>query len=175
MSWAYIGIYMGKLWICAVHMLFWVALSGRFDQFFLSSGAVCSVLVVVLRNRLDAAVPKDNYSAHPCFQSSRPLVVAKKLLQYCCWLGWQIILSAWFVTKAGFRSKTLCSPVITTMSVPHNNGLELFMLTNSVTATPGTVGMTSIPDGRVRVLALDRSLLGGVLEISGKIRRIFHS
>ena len=166
---------MGRLCICVVHMLFWVVLSGHFNKFFLFSGVVCSIFAVTLHRKLSTAIPSDGYSAHPNPQSVHPCVVAKNLFQYCFWLGWQIILSAFFVTKMVFRSRGACTPVITTISVPHDNGLEMFMLTNSVTATPGTVGMQSMPDFRVRILALDRSLLDGVIEISRKVRRVFYA
>lgn len=166
---------MGRVLVCVTHMLMWVILSGHFDKFFLSVGVVCSIFSVVLRRRLDVVVPVGEYSAHPSFGNVRPLAMVRNLLQYCCWLVWQIIVSAWFVVKMIFCAKGSCTPIVTTISVPHSNGLELFMLANSVTATPGTVGMKAAPGGNVRVLALDGSLLDGVLEISNKIRGIFYT
>ncbi|AGR79602.1 Na+/H+ antiporter subunit E [Anaplasma phagocytophilum] len=168
-------ILMGKLWSCIVQMSLWLVFSGYSDWFFIASGIVSSVLSVLLYSVLEKSVPKEHYKKFPSFAVGR-LRLAKNFCLYCVWLLYQVIGSSIYVTKSVFAPCVKrCSPVVAYVDTSQKSGLGAFMLVNSITLTPGTVGVSIASDGKVKVLALDKTLLSGVSEIDSKIRATFNT
>ncbi|MGN7661655.1 MAG: Na+/H+ antiporter subunit E [Anaplasma sp.] len=154
-------------------MALWVVFSGYFDPFFLSAGAVSSMLSVFVLRRLSSAVAVDSERRDLSFVGSARLLAG--LFWYPPWIFYQVVLSAWYVTKKVFMrdvTKLRQSFVVEVVSTTQNSELGAFLLANSITLTPGTVGMRVTPDYRVKVLALDWELLPGVGDMDSAVRRV---
>ena len=151
-------------------MLLWLVLSGYFDIFFISMGMLSAILSVVIRNVLKNTVSVECYDHS---QVVGGITIAKNVLQYCGWLMWQAVVSTVYVTKLiiGIGGKS-GKPVVVVMDTGQKNDLGLFMLANSITFTPGTVGMKTYADGKIRVLALDPELLSGVTDIDREVSKV---
>ncbi|WP_249549073.1 Na+/H+ antiporter subunit E [Anaplasma phagocytophilum] len=166
---------MGKLWSCIVQMSLWLIFSGYSDWFFIASGVISSVSSVLLCSVLEKSVPREHYKMFPSFGIGR-LRLAKNFCLYCAWLLCQVIGSSVYVTKRVFGPCVKHSkPVVAYVDTSQRSGLGAFMLVNSITLTPGTVGMSIASDGKVKVLALDKTLLSGVSEIDSKIYATFNT
>ncbi|MFV9838685.1 MAG: Na+/H+ antiporter subunit E [Aaplasma endosymbiont of Hyalomma asiaticum] len=146
-------------------MLLWLVLSGYFDAFFVSMGMISSVLSVVMRNALKGTISVESHGIR-----SWGIITIVKAFRYCLWLAWQVAISTTYVTKKilGVRCEP-CKPVIAVMNINQKSDVGLFMLANSITVTPGTVGMKTYAGGKIRVLALNSELLSGVADMDEKI------
>ncbi|MGN7679000.1 MAG: Na+/H+ antiporter subunit E [Anaplasma sp.] len=166
---------MKTICILLVQMALWVVFSGYFDLFFLSAGAISSALSVFVLRRLSRAVAADSDSERRDLSFADSARFVAGLSWYPSWIFSQVVLSAWYVTKKVFMrdvTKLQQGFVIEVVSTTQNSGLGAFLLANSITLTPGTVGMRVMPDYSVKVLALDRELLSGVGAIDNAVRRV---
>ena len=146
-------------------MLFWLVLSGYFDVFFVSMGVISSVLSVGIRNVLKGAVSVERCGVH-----SWSIMTVVKVLRYCLWLAWQVAISTTYVTKRILGiCREPCKPVVAVIDINQKSDVGLFILANSITVTPGTVGMRTYAGGKIRVLALNSELLSGVADIDKEI------
>lgn len=107
---------------------FWVVMSGYFTPFLLTVGAVASVLVVLFARRLDVV----DRETHPP-QSVRVM------LTYWPWLVWEIVKSAWDVTKLVLSPSLPISPTIVRVRPSQSSDVGRVIYANSITLTPGTV------------------------------------
>ncbi|MDB1135363.1 Na+/H+ antiporter subunit E [Candidatus Anaplasma sp. TIGMIC] len=161
------------MWSFVVQICIWLVFSGYFDTFFVTAGIISAALSVLLQNHISGSMPVDDYRALPqgCSIGVR---CAKNVLLYSVWLVGQIASSTLYVTKRVFLSSKLDdSPVVTVVDTNQRSGLGLFVLSNSITITPGTIGMGTTAEGKVKVLALDNTLLSGVSESDDRICRAF--
>ena len=135
----------------------WLLLSGIWEPFPMATGAVASLLVVVIAHRLDVI----DGEGHPVHLSLRALA-------YFPWLLWRIALANLEVARIVLRPgalelDTACG------EVPAGQRSDIGRVTfaNSITLTPGTVSLSVHPDG-ILVHALTRrdfeTLLAGEMD-----------
>ncbi|KAF2281722.1 hypothetical protein GH714_042546 [Hevea brasiliensis] len=95
--------------------------------------------------------------------------------------GTEAMLSAWFVTKrvcgavASRNARDGIVPVVTLIDTQQDSELGAFMLANSITLTPGTVGMNVTRDYKVEVLALEESLIPGIADIDDRVNAMLRN
>jgi len=123
---------------------FWLALSGHYTPFLITVGAACSVLCVVVAARLGVI----DTEGHPTHLLGRALT-------YFPWLIWEIVKSAWAVTKIVLHPKLPISPTMTVVDASQRTAAGIVTYGNSITLTPGTI-TTDIKRNRLTVHALVR-------------------
>lgn len=126
---------------------FWMLLSGIFDAFHLTLGALCSIVVGYLFHDL-------------LFANARVgdmRVVAGRFIAYIPWLVEQIILANIHVASLVIRPRMPIDPKIITFKSKLETDISLVTLANSITLTPGTITM-DIQDGVYYVHALSKKV-----------------
>lgn len=134
----------------------WLLLSGYFEIFLLTLGAMSCVLVVAIARRMDV-VDRESFPIHLTF----------KLLIYWPWLLKEIWLAAVDVTKRVLSPRMPISPTLIDLEATQQSDLGQVIYANSITLTPGTYTIR-IHDNRILVHALSRegaeSLAGGDMD-----------
>lgn len=108
--------------------VFWVVMSGYFTPFLLGAGVACSVAVALFARRLDVVDPE-----------SHPANAMALMLRYWPWLVWEIVKSAWDVSRLIVNPKLPISPTIVRVRPTQSSDLGRVLYANSITLTPGTV------------------------------------
>jgi multicomponent Na+:H+ antiporter subunit E len=62
-----------------------------------------------------------------------------KIINYCCWLFQEVILSALSVIRLCLHKKIDINPVVSEIKTQHQNDLPQTIFANSITLTPGTI------------------------------------
>jgi multicomponent Na+:H+ antiporter subunit E len=124
---------------------FWILLSGRFDLFHLTLGAICCALVALLFH--------DLLFANVRVGDMR--VVAARFIGYIPWLIRQIVTANLHVAALALRPKMPISPQVICYRTKLETDISCVTLANSITLTPGTITM-DIQDGVYYVHALSR-------------------
>ena len=125
--------------------VFWMLLSGKFDVFHLTLGAICCTLVAYLFH--------DLLFANVRVGDMR--VVAARFIAYIPWLIQQIVLANIHVASVVLRPRMPIDPQILTFKTKLETDISSVTLANSITLTPGTITM-DIKDGVFYVHALDQ-------------------
>lgn len=143
---------------------FWVLLSGQFDAFHLSLGAICSILVAYLYH--------DLLFANVRVGDMR--VVAGRFITYIPWLLYQILMSNIHVASLVLRPKMPIDPKIVTFKTKLETDISCVTLANSITLTPGTITM-EIRDGVYYVHALSKKVADELKagEMEDRVAHIF--
>lgn len=126
---------------------FWMLLSGKFDTFHLTLGAICCALVAYLFHDL-------------LFANTRVgdmRVIAWRFITYMPWLIGQIVLSNIHVASLVLRPKMPIDPQIIKFKTKLETDISCVTLANSITLTPGTITM-DIKDGVYYVHALSKKV-----------------
>ncbi len=126
---------------------FWMLLSGKFDTFHLTLGAICCALVAYLFHDL-------------LFANTRVgdmRVIAWRFITYMPWLIEQIVLSNIHVASLVLRPKMPIDPQIIKFKTKLETDISCVTLANSITLTPGTITM-DIKDGVYYVHALSKKV-----------------
>jgi multicomponent Na+:H+ antiporter subunit E len=123
----------------------WLLLSGIWEPFLLTAGAVCSLLVVIVAHRLDVI----DGEGHPIDLTWRAMV-------YFPWLFWQIVLSNLAVARSILGPRSQINPAVGWVEASQTTAAGLVTFANSITLTPGTVSL-AVFEGRIQVHALDAS------------------
>jgi multicomponent Na+:H+ antiporter subunit E len=127
--------------------VFWMLLSGQFDAFHLTLGAVCCTIVAYLFHDL-------------LFTNVRVgdmRVVAARFIAYIPWLIQQIVLANIHVAYVVLSPRMPIDPQIVTFKTKLETDISCVTLANSITLTPGTITM-DIRDGVFYVHALDQKV-----------------
>lgn len=114
----------------AVLFGFWVLLSGFFTPFLLGAGLVSAVVVVVVTRRM-GVLDSEGHALH----------LAVRALTYWPWLIWEVVKSAWDVTKLIVDPKLPISPTLLTVTATQRTPLGITIYANSITLTPGTISV----------------------------------
>ena len=143
---------------------FWMLLSGKFDAFHLSLGAICCVLVAYLFH--------DLLFANVRVGDMR--VVAARFIRYIPWLIQQIVLSNLHVASLVLRRRMPIDPHIVKFKTKLETDISSVTLANSITLTPGTITM-DIKDGVYYVHALDQKVADDLNagEMEDRVAHIF--
>ena len=124
---------------------FWTLLSGLFDAFHLTLGAVCSLVVAYLFHDL-------------MFTNVRVGdigTIAWRFIAYIPWLIGQILVANMHVAALVLNPKMPIDPQIITFRTKLETDISCVTLANSITLTPGTITV-DIRDGVFYVHALSR-------------------
>lgn len=143
---------------------FWVLLSGQFDAFHLTLGAICSSLVAYLYH--------DLLFANVRVGDMR--IVAWRFITYIPWLLYQILMSNIHVASLVLRRKMPIDPKIVTFKTKLETDISCVTLANSITLTPGTITM-EIRDGVYYVHALSKKVADELRagEMEDRVAHIF--
>lgn len=136
---------------------FWLALSGHYTPVLLGAGLASAVLCAVAARRMLVVDPEGH-----------PLQLLIGAVTYYPWLAWEIVKSAWSVTKIILSPGLPISPTMTRVLASQRSSAGLATYGNSITLTPGTltVGVTG---NELIVHALTRD---GALDVeSGRMDR----
>lgn len=107
---------------------FWVVLSGHYTPMLITAGAVSALLCVL------AAVRMRTVDAE-----GHPVELFPGAVTYFPWLLWEIVKSAWAVTKVILHPKLPISPTMTVVRASQKTAAGRATYANSITLTPGTV------------------------------------
>lgn len=141
---------MRRLSLGILLFVFWLALSGHYTPFLIVVGAACSALCVFAASRLGVV----DSEGHPTDLLGRATT-------YYPWLIWEIVKSAWTVTKIVLHPRLPISPTMTVVDASQRTAAGIVTYGNSITLTPGTI-TTDIKGNRLTVHALVRD---GALDV----------
>ncbi len=114
---------------------FWIVLSGKFDAFHLTIGAISTIGVALGTRRLFGLSP----TIGPDHTHPMDAVPWTKLVLYIPWLIWQIITSSLQVAFVVLHPKMPIEPGLVRFRAPLPHNLARLTLATSITMTPGTV------------------------------------
>jgi len=138
---------------------FWLALSGHYTLFLITAGAVSAVLCVFAAIRMRVADAEGH-----------PIELFRGALTYFPWLAFEIVKSAWSVTKLILHPNLPISPTMTVVRAGQKTTTGVATYANSITLTPGTITVgVSGNDLTVHALVRDGAL---DLEGGGMDRRV---
>lgn len=126
---------------------FWMLLSGKFDAFHLTLGAICCALVAYLFH--------DLLFANVRVGDMR--VVAARFIAYIPWLIQQILLANIHVVSLVVRRRMPIDPRVVKFRTKLETDISCVTLANSITLTPGTITM-DIKDGVFYVHAVSQKV-----------------
>lgn len=129
---------------------FWVVMSGYFTPFLLGAGMGCSIAVVLVARRLGVIDPE----THPANSFSL-------MLRYWPWLAWEIVKSAWDVTRLIVSPRLPISPTMIRVRPTQRSDVGRVIYANSITLTPGTITVLA-EDGEFLVHAITQAGADGV-------------
>ena len=140
---------MKKASVMALLVASWLLWSGHFDPLMLSFGLVSCVFTYVILGRLEVLDQRAG--------TGRTLL---RSLAYIPWLVWQIILSNISVARILWRRDMQLEPMMESVRSTQQSDLGLVIYANSITLTPGTLGVDA-QCGHVLVHALRASSFHG--------------
>lgn len=114
--------------LAAVLFLFWLLLSGYFTSGLLTFGILTSLAAVMIAGRMSAV----DEEGHPT-----QLVIGA--ITYWPWLIWEIVKSAWSVSKIIVDPALPISPTVVTIKASQKTSSGVNTYANSITLTPGTI------------------------------------
>lgn len=143
----------------------WLILSGKFDAFHVSIGAV-SALCVALGTRRLLFLPPDigPPGTHPAN------VLPLRFLGYVPWLMWQIIMSSLHVAYVVLHPRMPIQPRLLRFDTSFPHVLAQLTLATSITLTPGTVTL-DVDDDEFLVHALTDTSARGLEPRGGAMHR----
>jgi multicomponent Na+:H+ antiporter subunit E len=155
---------MRYLYTFFIMMGFWILLSGKFDLFHLTLGALSSALVSFLST--DLFIYK---------HGKNRVATGVRFLLYLPWLMYQIVLSTLHVTFLALhpKMKDQIDPTIVTFKTFLKTDIAKVALANSITLTPGTITVR-IEDQVFYVHAISRKAAAGLPgEMEERLARVF--
>jgi multicomponent Na+:H+ antiporter subunit E len=146
---------------------FWVTLSGIFDLFHLSLGAISCALVTFISRDLLFSEKR---------VGKRHLLEIARFIRYLPWLVYQIVLANIYVAKLVLHSDMLSriDPRIIRFKVGVKGDLPVATFANSITLTPGTITVL-IQEGFFYVHSIDQKVADDLLtgEMEDRVHEIF--
>jgi multicomponent Na+:H+ antiporter subunit E len=138
---------------------FWLALSGHYTPVLVGAGLASALLCAIAARRMLVADPE-----------GQPFQLLIGAVTYYPWLVWEIVKSAWSVTKVILSPGLPISPTMTRIRASQRTAAGIATYANSITLTPGTLTVGVAGDELI-VHALTRE--GALdLESGGMDRRV---
>ncbi len=131
--------------------VFWLLLSGIYTQFLVTAGLGSALAIALLVRRMKL-LDREGFPSH---------LLVKALFSYWPWLGWEILKSAWDVSRRILDPRLPISPTLVEFAPTQRTDLGLVIHANSITLTPGTISVEVAP-GRFLVHALTREAAAGL-------------
>lgn len=122
--------------------LAWLLWSGFYTPLLLGLGAFSCALVIYLSHRM-GLVNSDLFSG----------TVSLRLFAYWAWLAKEVVKSSLEVTRCVLSPRLPISPTVAEFDAHTDHPVDLAILGNSITLTPGTLTL-QIRDGHFKVHAL---------------------
>jgi multicomponent Na+:H+ antiporter subunit E len=141
----------GAVAFCAL-LAFWLLLSGHYTAFLLAAGVGSSVAVLWAGRRMEVVDPE-----------GVPVDLWRGVYSYWPWLTWQILKSAWDVTKIILHPRLPISPTLVRFRPLQRSVVGLVTHANSITLTPGTITIEARP-GEFLVHGLTRASAEGAVD-----------
>ena len=133
--------------ILAVLSGYWLALSGRFEPWFVVSGVLLATLVLAFC-RANGITDREGF----------PIGLVPRGLVYWPWLLWQIVKSGLRVSRLILTPGLPITPTLVRVEGLEKSSVGLTTYANSITLTPGTLTVeASEQEGVLWVHALERS------------------
>jgi multicomponent Na+:H+ antiporter subunit E len=110
--------------------VFWLVLSGHYTPMLVIAGFVCSLLCAM------AAVRMRTLDAE-----GHPVELFRGAITYFPWLVWEVVKSAWAVTRILLHPRLPVSPTLTVVTASQRTAAGIATYANSITLTPGTITM----------------------------------
>lgn len=107
---------------------FWLLLSGHYSPVLIAVGAGSAILCVLAAKQMRVADAEGH-----------PIHLFLGALTYFPWLAWEIVKSAWGVTKIIVNPSLPISPTMTVVKASQRTPLGVNIYANSITLTPGTI------------------------------------
>lgn len=141
---------------------FWLLLSGHFTGFLIGAGAGAAVAVVAFARRMEV-VDREGVPIH----------IGIAVVSYWPWLAWEIVKSAWDVSKRILHPRLPISPTLVRFPPSQRSAVGLVTHANSITLTPGTITVEAKHD-EFLVHALTRAGAAAVVdsEMDKRVRRL---
>jgi multicomponent Na+:H+ antiporter subunit E len=114
--------------LVAILFVFWLVLSGHYTPMLVVAGLVCSLLCAMAASRMRALDAEGH-----------PIELFRGAMTYFPWLAWEIVKSAWSVTKVVLDPGLPISPTLTVVTASQRTGAGVATYANSITLTPGTI------------------------------------
>jgi multicomponent Na+:H+ antiporter subunit E len=114
--------------LAVVLFLFWLLLSGYFTSGLLTFGILSALAAVMIAGRMSAVD-----------EEGHPIQLIFGAITYWPWLIWEIVKSAWSVTKIIVDPALPISPTVVTIRASQKTSSGVNTYANSITLTPGTI------------------------------------
>ena len=116
----------------------WLGLSGLIEGLFLLSGAACSVIAMLIAERIFRPATPMGFGGAP---SGFGWFIASwlRFAAYIPWLLWQIVLSNLHVARLVLHPRMPIDPALVEFDSTLRTEAAHVLLANSITLTPGTV------------------------------------
>lgn len=117
----------GVVAFCAL-LAFWLLLSGQYTAFLVAAGFGSSAAVLGAARRMEV-VDREGV----------PMDLWRVAFLYWPWLAWQIVKSAWEVSRIILHPQLPISPTVVRFRPLQRSAVGLVTHANSITLTPGTI------------------------------------
>lgn len=122
--------------VAAVLLLaFWILLSGHFTAFLLGAGVVSTLAVVAFATRM-TVIDREGIPVH----------LGVPAITYWPWLAWEIVKSAWDVSRVILSPSLPISPTWIRVRAGQRTLVGRVTYANSITLTPGTITLDAEGD-----------------------------
>ncbi len=138
---------------------FWLALSGHYTPFLMTIGFL-AVLVIVYISWKMGVIDAEGH----------PIQLVPAAITYFPWLAFEILKSAWSVTKAILSPTLAISPTMAVIRASQKTNPGLVTYANSITLTPGTITV-AVQGDKFTIHALEASGADD-LEAGGMDKRV---
>ncbi|MBN2491270.1 MAG: Na+/H+ antiporter subunit E [Planctomycetes bacterium] len=148
---------MRTVYLFAVLLVFWLALSGHYTAFLIGAGVFSCALVVYLARRKGVFEVKGGHPVHPLLTGA---------ITYWPWLFGQIVLANIDVFWRVWHPRLPIDPRLVRVPYRTTTDLHTTLYANSITLTPGTITL-AVEEGEFLVHALSAASEKGL--VSGQM------
>lgn len=133
--------------LAVVLAAFWLVLSGHYTPMMLGFAAASIALVLILARRMDIVD-----------HEGRTLELGWRAPSFLAWLGGQILLSSWDVTRRIWTGRPVVRPALGRAPTRGMSDVVQVAYANAITLTPGTLSI-AVESEHIEIHALDENLI----------------